>query len=300
MGSAVDRLRGELRSLENELPGHQATLERVRALLDKADKRLDEGQDKRRWSQVLDNLERALDQAKARVVFCELEIQHRKHKIEELVATGAEEQRESGAAPEAPGLTQEQIAALKASGINVEGMSHEDLVALGLTPISIEESERFLSIPLDQLSQMSLDEVEQLHGQLLAAGAEEPAAAAKKPASPKPAIPVSPIKAPPRRPVNSLRPKRDAGHDQTSLYEQHKQKTLRVAMQKIREDHLDMLTLEEIDIVMGFYDRLTEQVHADASVADTGDAFGGMMAKLSDKCAELRRRRAQMYARRRH
>jgi len=59
-------------SLEEEYNRQKATVDHVRSLLTKADeKRLSEPDNVRRWNKVLDNLESALDEAKARLAVLE-------------------------------------------------------------------------------------------------------------------------------------------------------------------------------------------------------------------------------------
>ena len=303
MALTEQRLLKELPEFEKELSARKATLDRVKDLLGKADRRFKETENKRRWHLVLDNLEHALDEAKARVLHCELEIERRKRKLEELaarrehpVAPGAEPDK-AAPAYEPLALTEEQVIALQAAGVSVRDLSAADLSELELPSISQKGSERVLAIPLEELSQMTLDEVEQLHSQILTPIEEDMPQPAETSPAPE-TSPQSPIEAPPRRPVASLRPRRQSRHDQASFYEQHKQRTLRNAVQKIRENRIDALTIEEIDLVNNTYERLSQQVSAATTDEELKNALGAAMEKLGDKCAELRRKRAQMYARR--
>lgn len=71
-----------LDKLEKELQRQQAMVEHIRGLLARADeKRLKEPGETRKWNKILNNLETALDEAKARVQKCEREIQREHERV---------------------------------------------------------------------------------------------------------------------------------------------------------------------------------------------------------------------------
>ncbi len=71
-----------LEKLEKELQRQEAMVEHIRGLLARADeKRLTEIHETRKWNKVLDNLESALDEAKARVQKCERELRRERERL---------------------------------------------------------------------------------------------------------------------------------------------------------------------------------------------------------------------------
>lgn len=71
-----------LEKLEKELQRQEAMVEHIRGLLARADeKRLSEINETRKWNKVLDNLETALDEAKARVQRCERELRRERERM---------------------------------------------------------------------------------------------------------------------------------------------------------------------------------------------------------------------------
>ncbi len=276
------RLETRLQELQNQLASRKKTLEHVQELLERADQRCAEADNKRRWYHVLDNLEHALDEAKARVAQSDQEIKQLKRKLDGLA------QQHSDDADAEP-MVEDKLIALQASGVNVGGSTDADSSQIDLPKVSPQGAEKVLSIPLDELSGMSLDEVADLHNEILQK--EDARNGADAESSRAGATPDE----------HHPRGRHRVGNEsrQTlSFHEQRRQSVLRNAVDKIRSERLDALTIEEIDLVTDLYERFSKRLEANKSDERLRSILGGTLEKLSDRISELRRRRARLYARR--
>ncbi|HOZ49534.1 MAG TPA: hypothetical protein PLO37_13540 [Candidatus Hydrogenedentes bacterium] len=286
MTTSEERLRERLAVLEKQIVSRRETLDRIKDLLDKADVRAASTDNKRRWNHVLDDLESALDEAKTRLLRAELDAQRVRDRLEDMRAGRASGATAADVTEGGEGsLVEEQILTMLATGMSLDELTPESFARFDLPPDSREKADRVLAIPVDEISRMSLEDVERLHNELAASrGAGIEKTVVRKRVTPLP---------------ETRRRLLDSGADKTGrgFADKLRQKTLRDALDKIRSNRMDALTLDEIDAALISYERLVADLRARSS--QDNPAAEESLSKFEERYADLRRRRAQLYARRR-
>jgi hypothetical protein len=139
-------LEDKLEQLKSQFIQHQENLNTVLALLEKADRRrLEEPHNLSHWNRVLDNLEKCLDEAKGRVNGCQVAIEHAEREIR-----AKHEEQYGKAAP-------------------CKAVPPKDALEELLAPPSeaaLEAARRILSMSLEDVSKLTLEEVSKLHGEI--------------------------------------------------------------------------------------------------------------------------------------
>ncbi|MDQ1258078.1 MAG: hypothetical protein QG656_2687 [Candidatus Hydrogenedentes bacterium] len=280
MSDTEQELRTRIREQQEKLKTRQGQLAHVRELLDKADQRVVESENTRRWYRVLDHLENTLDEAKARVMQCEHRIDRLQHKLDDYLAYKAGKTQTGGPVP---GVTEdERRLALQASGLHLEDLVDADWADISLPQLSMEGAERVLSISLEDISKMTLEEVAQLHNEILdREDAQQPPSPAE-PAQTKPAAQPASREAKSRRLLdmrNDRNKRRAPGIE--------KQQMLLHAVEKVRAGDVAGLSLEETDLVTESYGRVLERLNAQPGNDRLKESVRATLTKLAAHRAEL-------------
>jgi hypothetical protein len=245
----------------------QAAEKNVRILLDKADAHRGKGDD-RHWRQIVDNLENALDRARSSVTAYEQQLKEKQHQLKQLRETGR-------IAP-----TEEALNEAAACDVYM--------------PKTMLPAERILAMPLTELSSLTLDEVSAIHDQLVE---EMEQLVAPEVKAPEPAPRKSVLQERIER-AQEARKNLAAGARPTAptLLERRRQVALREAVKKITVGNMAALTLEEVEVALDSYGRLT--------VTDLGEAdarlkkfFESHLDGIKERLAEFRRRDMQKLTR---
>ncbi len=150
MHSDTQNAREKLERLVQQRVQHKENLNTVLALLDKADRRrIAEPGNSHRWNKVLDNLESCLDEAKAKLESCELAIHRLEREIQGEKSPDVDTAPSLAARPE---LSKEEMDLLDGVGL--------------FSAASMEAAKRILSMSLEDVSHLTLEEVATLHSQI--------------------------------------------------------------------------------------------------------------------------------------
>lgn len=271
MAKGEIELQAELARLEEQRHVMQAALDNVRQLLDKADERRAEDGE-RRWNQVLDNLEKTLDLTGAKLTVCVQQIKETKRRLRDLLETGVE----TGEGDEAPG----------AQGPVVP----EPMPSSG----NLGAAERILALPVDQLRDLTMEQLTRIHSHLFEVDHAEaaPAQEAKKPEPSSLSARIEEAQRSRRR--RSARARRPA----VSFVERRKQHLLRGAIAKATTDKLGGMTLEEIDLVLNWHKTLAERVEPTDSDRRPLGLLEPFIGDLEERASRLRHKQTQRKTRR--
>jgi len=241
----------------------------ARRLLDKADERRVQEND-RRWNRITDDLERAHDLAKSSLTTYEQRIKVTERHLEELQRLGRTTIQEYLPGEESP-------------------------IELDI-PVDLRAAERLLSLPLDALSEMTIDQVSEMHNQLFEEQERETTKAAPTTftATADTALAARIEHARRRREAMeaSRRPSNPSG---ASFVERRRQILLRSGITKLMEGRLNNLVQDEVEALIEC--RKTLAVKPDPSPNDTRlkgiiDSFA---PELEERAAALRKKAMQRY-----
>ncbi len=216
------QLKHQLQALRERLAQEEETLQRVTDLLNKADaRRLNEPKDQRKWNEILTNLEHSLDLAKARISQTKQEI----------------------------GLLIRQIEKETSSTFDDDDKFWESSTVESplkdFKAVSNEAAQRIIDLPIDEISRLTLDQVDQMHKQISA----ENAAASESPKHKnKPTVFL-----PPEDEVYD-----DEYDEQVTPKESQSQIVLRNAIAKIQAHRIDSMTAEEIQLTITCYNKFVK------------------------------------------
>ncbi len=268
----LEDLQDRLRQTQAEREQAQATLARVHDLLAKADERC-VSDDTRRWNKVVDDLERALAMVKSRLTACD------QHAIE----------------------LNRKIAELEASG-NFEGYPEEvrrefEQLGLCVPKDHITAAEQIMTMPLDVLRDLTLDQVAEMHTMLFEAPEQEATPENAKPAFPAAAVPKAKHSHLDDRIERArlLKQQRDAGTKRhgSDFVERRNQKLLRDAIAKASRAQFAALSLEEVDAFQACRKQLAGRTGLGESDARLRDMLDRFAEGVEVRGRELRRKRAQ-------
>lgn len=256
MDTTQAELERKLDQLKNQLAQHQENLTTVVTLLDKADRRrLEEPADSNRWNRVLENLESCLDEAKARVGACQAAIEQAQRQLGEF---------RPGEFP-APSLPPEM----------------ETLDFPPLPPASLEAARRILSMPLEEVSKLTLEEVALLHSQIASERTETLAANTER------------ILGRLELAIQTQKEPVESSTGDASSEKRH-QLLLRHAIDKVNSGHLTELTEQETKLLLSSYElvhnRLTPRAKDERLRRILGAAVNVVLHR---KQAEVRRAQEQ-------
>jgi hypothetical protein len=168
MKETIVGIASELEQLRTDQVRLKQNLYDVLELIDKAEsRRKSEAENRSRWNRVLDNLEACMDEAKAKLGACESRIEHleRRRSAANVEPEPAQDvEARTPAVPEAPArrpedaITDEELRILEEMG--------------PVNEASFDAARRLLSIPLDEMGKLSLEEVALLHEQISHADAD--------------------------------------------------------------------------------------------------------------------------------
>jgi hypothetical protein len=144
MRSLEPQIQKRLEHLQSQCVQHQLNLDNVRRLLAKADERRRQEPDRiDRWNQVLDNLETCLDESRARLERCKVDVKLEEQRLEALRA--GESLREIEPTPPPEPLPPPP----------------------GVSIMTAQAAQRILNMPLDEIGKLSLEEVAMLQDNLV-------------------------------------------------------------------------------------------------------------------------------------
>jgi len=278
MSKAEAKIREELRELEKRKAEADAAVVHILQLLETADERR-KTEDERRWNRLLDHLENALDLTRSRVTMYVQEIRSRERQLDELRQTG---------------VTPPSASSLAGSDLE-EGI----LSGAQLPTAHIQAAEQILAMSLEDLGNLTLEEVAALTERL-----HEGASAGFEPGAPEPESGQSP----PRKEtalaarIEHAKQKRQALAAQhrappPSFQERRRQKLLRDAITNVKSGDMGSMTLEEIELVMNCHKAVAEREHPSESDVRLKDMLAPALGALDERAHDLRRQRAKRYAR---
>jgi len=281
MAKSESELRAQLVRLEVHRQELRGSIEHVRELLDKADeRRAAEGE--RRWNRVLDNLEAALDVARSKLTACEQQIKETDRRLHSLRETGA-------VADEGRSCASHDAEAVRPAA------ALEDGVSVG----SLEAAERVLALPVEQLGDLTLDQLAELHSHLFEGESGEEAVAGQG---------VEQETAPPEKSALSTRIEEArrrgrhrvarARHPAASFVERRKQQLLRGAIGKATADKLSGMTLEEIELILDCHKALGGRESPSDGERQLLSQLESHVDALRARLAELHRERVRRTGRR--
>jgi len=275
MAKGEIELQAELARLEEQRQVMQAALDNVRQLLDKADeRRAVDGE--RRWDQILDNLEQALDLTGSKLTACEQQIKEAERRLRDLLESGME----AGEGDEAPGAQGPVVPEPMPPSGNLEG------------------AKRILALPVDQLRDLTIEQLTRIHSHLFeadhgkAAAAQEAETPERSSLSARLSARIEEAQRSRRR--RSARARRPA----ESFVERRKQHLLRGAITKATTDKLGGMTLEEIDLVLSWHKTLAERAEPTDSDRRLLGLLEPFIGDLKDRSSQLRHKQAQRKIRR--
>jgi len=259
-------LQAQLTRLEAQRQVMQAALDNVRQLLDKADeRRAVDGE--RRWDQILDNLEQALDTTASKLTACDQQIKEVKRRLRDLLQGGM----------------------LEGQGDEASG-PQEPLVSDRASPAGkIDGAKRIMALPVDQLRDLTIEQLTRIHSRLFEAEPPEAAPAQQAQTPERSSLSARIEQAQRSRRRRAARPRRPA----VSFVERRKQHLLRGAVAKATTDKVAGMTLEEIDLVLNWHKTLDERAgptEGDRRLLDLLDPFIG---KLKERASQLRHDQTQ-------
>ncbi len=213
----------EWESLRQKVQESEQNLDTVRTLIQKADtrrKQQHEREETEHWNRVLDHLERCLTEARARTEYLKLCKKRLEATFEQKYGLlPADEERD---------LIYEEAALLSALPPRTEQ--------------SIATAKRLLTLPLEQIARLTLQQVSALHRDIVRENVE--AATSEI---------LDELEA---HPVGNLLWKKGAKRTP----ETNRHRLLRVALEKIAANRLDSLTEEETQAFLANYERLVEKL----------------------------------------
>lgn len=273
-----------IKKLQEELDKYQRLFEEavtaeknVRELLVKADAKAnqpdvkDNSKNERHWNKIVENLEKALDHARAGVTAY---AQHVK-KLEQQIAN----LRETGQLPPS------EEALNEAAALEVE-------IVKGM-----EAAERILAMSLDQLSFLTLDEVSVMHEQLIeeSGGQQEQSAAARaaEPPAKKTILQerIERAQEARRHIASSAKP------PAPTIVERRKQMVLREAVRKVIERDVKGLNLEEAEAAIEHYQKIITRPLPGENDLRLKRFFDVCINEINERAADLRRKQVQKYLR---
>jgi hypothetical protein len=279
MRRTQERLIREISELEVSRDQAKTAVDHVLDLLKKADsRRLSEGD--RPWNRILDNLENALDLTRARLTTYEQLLKERRRDLEFILKNEQQQEQESSA-----------------SGTSIEEQVLIDTLREVLpedVPIPknhLLAAERILAMPLDQLGNMTLDEVERMNSQLF----EENTAALQcsmVTITKKSWLEERVERAKKARESISL-----VRRPEATFADRRRQVTLRNAIEKISLGNFKLLDLDEIDMLTKCTQGLESKPQKSDSDLRLISIIDRCTERINERASELRRRRAQSYAR---
>jgi len=207
---------------------HEANLGRILQLLDKADaRRREETHRPGRWNRVLDNLEASLDEAKARLEACRLDMAWTEREREKL-GQGVSAEREGEPPPQ-----ERQTSAERGE-------------LPPLSQASLEAARDILNMPLEEIGALTLEAVALVHSEV-GEGNETPRSPQERRLLGRLELANQWRSAPPAPPDGSA-------------FQPRRQRTLRAAVEKIKTSRLDTLTPDEVRLVISCHALLTRNL----------------------------------------
>ncbi|MCX5756975.1 MAG: hypothetical protein NTU83_00405 [Candidatus Hydrogenedentes bacterium] len=251
----------------------KAVLANVKDLLDKADvRRANEGE--RPWGRIVDNLEGALQLAKAKVTGYEQRVRQCEQHLEAVRRAAAH------TGPKAL----EEFTSAEFEDVIPEGMR--------LPPDHLVAAERILSMSLDDLGSLTLEQVADMNLQLY----EEPPAAPETAPPPEPERPRSVLDTRIER-AKEIRESLAARHQsqQPSFAERRRQKLLRDAIAKLTTGKVQALDLDEIELILQCHSGIEERIEKSQNDVRLQTMLEHCIPAMQERASELRRKRAQTY-----
>ncbi|NIA12652.1 MAG: hypothetical protein GWP08_01135 [Nitrospiraceae bacterium] len=267
-------LKKEIERLDASEKETMATISHVRKLLNKADQRREEDGD-RRWDEILDNLESTLDMGRSKLTACGQRLREARDQLRQLQATGF----------------------IEDTGIAIDATDAQP----PLTEDRLKAAQQIMSMSVDDLRSLTLDEVADMHDELFRKTEAETAEAAAEP-KPEPPAPAAPKTALDRRIEKARRAKEEreaARRKSAGFVERRKQGTLRAAVGKLLQGGCAGLTIEEAESVLECRGELMGRSDLSDSEQRLKEKLEPMGADIEARLHELRRKRARGYLRRR-
>lgn len=297
MPRSKEQLKEDIRRLEQARVETEAALLNVRDLLAKADeRRVIEGE--RRWNRILDNLEHTLDFTRSKLTACEQDLKRAQRELEAL------ENNEPVAAPQAPSADKLRGPAVVMDDGEVINLDH---------PFSgdyLQTADLILSMPLEALRSLTLDEVAAMHKKLVQEEPEESFDGDLPPPPPEPEMEPSPTPLPSETVKHSFLEERIARAMQAkqareaatrrqgqSFAERRRLKRLRDAVTKTSSGQIRALDLDEIDLVLACHQSVSSRREPTDSDQRLMSLIAPHIDALRQRAADLRKKRAQSYLR---
>ncbi len=254
---------------------HQQSLsavEAIRALLVKADDRLQDNP--RRWRRIIDNLEQALIQTKAQATGYAQRIKE----LERQIDTGA---------PAQTVVVEDIEITIPSGGASV--------------------AERIMSLTVEELRNLTLDEVAALHQSMFECGAgldDCGAMASPEEVKPEP-LPQARKTALHQRMEQAQKRREELAANRIkssskSFAERRQLKLLERALAKISQRAFAHLDSEEIDTVLTYFSKLQKTEGLSGRELELKHMLSGILPEVEKQCSELRRRQAQQRSMRRY
>ncbi len=271
-----EKLREQIRRLEDLRDQAKTAVNHVLNLLEKADERRLHDRE-HSWNKILDNLEHALAVARSRFTSYEQQIKERQRLLQALLRRD----------PTSAAYLEE---ALAAEGL--EGLLPEDF---HLPKGHAEAAQDVLTVPLDRLGQMTLDEVANMHeGMFVADAGHEP-------------VPAHPADAPKKshldERIERAKQVREAlvsipQRTEPSFAERRRHKLMRDAVGKVIAKDIKSLIWEETELLIETRETLAQRAEKTPNDARLLSILDEAMPNVEERISELRRKRAQQYTRR--
>ncbi|HOT51518.1 MAG TPA: hypothetical protein P5318_16655 [Candidatus Hydrogenedentes bacterium] len=273
MATHEAKLRADLARLQTLHEQAKAALANVVDLLDKADaRRAKEGE--RRWGRIVDNLEGALQLAKAKVTGYEQRIRECEQHLEALARASV------GTGPK-PLL---EFVSAEFEDVIPEGMK--------LPPDHLAAAQRILGMSLDDLGGLTLEQVADMNAQLY----EEPPEPPKPPSPPEPERTRSALD----ERIEHAKEIRESlaarrSNQPPSFAERRRQKVLRDAIAKVMNGKIQTLDFEEVEMLVQCYNGIEERPDKSDNDTRLQAMLGRFLPAIQERASELRRKRAQTY-----
>ena len=225
MSPAPDRKRAQLDRLRQQRKQYREDLARVMSLLSKADaRRKSETRDQRKWNTVLDNLEKSLDETRARLTVCDTRIEFLER---ELKGSPADTPPPLSRAPEMDEFD------------GLEGLP-------ALTENSLAVAKKILTMPVEDIGQLSIEETALLYSHITDESVDG--------ASPSVERLLGRIEV-----ANQTAPEA-AQVEKERQPQERRQAVLRAAVDKISAGRLDDMSAEEVRLTVATYNLLERRV----------------------------------------
>jgi len=273
MPTQETRLRADLARLQTVHEQAKAALANVVDLLEKADaRRAKEGE--RRWGRIVDNLEGALQLAKAKVTGYEQLIRECEQHLDAVLRASA------GTGPKPL--------------VEFVSPEFEDVIPEGmkLPPDHLAAAQRILGMSLDDLGGLTLEQVADMNAQLY----EEPPEPPKPVQTPTLERPRSALDERIER-AKEMRESLAARHpvQQPSFADRRRQKVLREAVAKVMGGKVQTLDLEEIEMLVQCHSSIEERTDKSENDVRLHAVLARHIPAMQERASELRRKRAQTY-----